>query len=344
MGIIYQTIIRSHIVKDIGSIPEEPWTENSNISAAAYLKDVKKNCLETHHEIYIDAISRRNLHIMNYPIHPKANSLSFTNFACDEYDGAYFEITFLFENGQTHTEEIHADSSSLSRFMLIVPKQVDGTKAKSVSYHIGTSPATNCYDLKNYDGSKHSSTEDDFYREFRCVEYECPVCYLDQDFELESDCEIESEIESKSTIEPSEKNNNIPKKSVICHDQQDSRSESMVKLMKESQESPNESCGESKESTKELLVKSKSDPGSDSNSEVNRKIVSLKSNCSQLHVIFHKIRAIFKYLDTNGIFRRPESIKRRSRKFVKSTSEKSEMTLSRQLSTLSDVFITTLNY
>ena len=58
----------------------------------------------------------------------------------------------------------------------------------------------------------------------------------------------------------------------------------------------------------------------------------------QLQSIFHKIRAIFKYLDTNGILRR-ETISRRKIKFGKSLP-----TMARQLSTLSDVFITTLNY
>ena len=68
----------------------------------------------------------------------------------------------------------------------------------------------------------------------------------------------------------------------------------------------------------------------------------VKSNIisGQLQAIFHKIRAIFKYLDTNGILRH-ETISRRKRKFGKS---KSLPTMARQLSTLSDVFITTLNY
>jgi len=202
MGIIYQTIIRSHIVKDIDLVPIEPWTENSPILAAKYLKNVKNNCLETHHEIYIDAQNKRNLHIMNYPIHPKAHSVSFTNFACDEYDGAYFEITFRFENGQTQTEEVFTDSSSFSRFMVIVPELMNGKKAKSVSYEVGSSPATNCYDLKRYDGSKHSSTEDEFYKQFRCNDYgsrRCPVCYPDQE-DSETESESESETESIESI------------------------------------------------------------------------------------------------------------------------------------------------
>merc|ERR1740129_7568 len=198
MGIIYQTIIRSHIIKDIESVPGEPWTENGPILAAKYFKDVKNNCLETHHEIYIDAQNKRNLHIINYPIHPEAQSVSFTNFACDEYDGAYFEITFRFENGQTQTEEVFTDSSSISRFMLIVPTLNNGQKAKSVSYEVGSSPATNCYDLKRYDGSKHSSTKDEFYKQFRCNDYgsrRCPVCYPNQQ-DSESETESESSVES----------------------------------------------------------------------------------------------------------------------------------------------------
>ena len=71
MGIIYQTIIRSHVVKDLGLVPTEPWSAKGGIEMEEYLKAVKENCLETHHEIYVDAMNRRNLHIMNYPIHPK---------------------------------------------------------------------------------------------------------------------------------------------------------------------------------------------------------------------------------------------------------------------------------
>merc|ERR1740129_995215 len=214
MGIIYQTIIRSHIIKDIESVPGEPWTENSPILAAKYLKDVKNNCLETHHEIYIDAQNKRNLHIMNYPIHPEAHSVSFTNFACDEYDGAYFEISFRFENGQTQTEEVFTDSSSFSRFMIIVPKLNNGKKAESVSYEVGSSPATNCYDLKRYDGSKHSSTEDEFYKQFRCNDYgsrRCPVCYPDQQ-DSESETESESSVESviNFTKESKDESETIP--------------------------------------------------------------------------------------------------------------------------------------
>jgi hypothetical protein len=71
MGIIYQAIIRSHVVKDTGKVPTDPWSAKDEIEAEVYLKEVKENCLETHHELYVDAMNRRNLHIMNYPIHPK---------------------------------------------------------------------------------------------------------------------------------------------------------------------------------------------------------------------------------------------------------------------------------
>mgnify|MGYP007048906097 CR=1 FL=1 len=74
--------------------------------------------------------------------------------------------------------------------------------------------------------------------------------------------------------------------------------------------------------------------------ESDGKLVKSNIVSCQLQSIFHKIRAIFKYLDTNGILRH-ETISRRKRKFGKS---KSLPTMARQLSTLSDVFITTLNY
>merc|ERR1740129_51247 len=276
MGIIYQTIIRSHIIKDIESVPGEPWTENSTILAAKYLKDVKNNCLETHHEIYIDAQNKRNLHIMNYPIPPKGHSVSFTNFACDEYDGAYFEISFRFENGQTQTEEVFTNSSSLSRFMLIVPTLNNGIRAKSVSYEVGNSPASNCYDLKRYDGSKHSSTKDEFYKQFRCNDYgsrRCPVCYPDQQ-DSESETESESSVESVSILIP----------------------ELELKSIKSVPESTTKS-----EST---LISPES-----SGSKSDGKLVKSNIVSCQLQSIFHKIRAIFKYLDTNGILRQEKNFK-----------------------------------
>merc|ERR1739848_520199 len=102
----------------------------------------------------------------------------------------------------TQTEEVFTDSSSFSRFMLIVPELKNGKKAKSVSYEVGSSPATNCYDLKRYDGSKHSSTNDEFYKKFRCNDYgsrRCPVCYPDQqDSESESESMLIPELELKS--------------------------------------------------------------------------------------------------------------------------------------------------
>jgi len=347
MGIIYQTIIRSHIVKDIELVPIEPWTENSPISAEAYLKDVKKNCLETHHEIHIDAQNKRNLHIMNYPIHPKAHSVSFTNFACDEYDGAYFEITFRFENGQTQTEEVFTDSSSFSRFMLIVPELKNGSRAKSVSYEVGSSPATNCYDLKRYDGSKHSSTEDEFYKQFRCNDYgskRCPVCYPDQqDSESESETESESTVESNIQIteESIEKSEVIPESDFLSVPESkfksDLESESMLipELKLNSIRSVPESTTKSVSESESAFTSRES-----SGSKSDGKLVKLNIVSGQLQVILYKIRAIFKYLDTNGILRH-ETISRRSRKFGKS---KSLPTIARQLSTLSDVFITTLNY
>jgi len=309
------------------------------------LKNVKNNCLETHHEIYIDAQNKRNLHIMNYPIHPKAHSVSFTNFACDEYDGAYFEITFRFENGQTQTEEVFTDSSSLSRFMLIVPKLNNGSRAKSISYEVGSCPATNCYDLKRYVGSKHSSTTDEFYKQFRCNDYgsrRCPVCYPDQQ-DSESETESESSVESLThlTKESKDESEAIPESEFISVPESkfksDLESESMLipelelKSIKSVPESITESVSES-ESTLTSLESS--------GSKSDGKLVKSNIIYGQLQSIFQKIRAIFKYLDTNGILRH-ETIPRRNRKFGKS---KSLPTMARQLSTLSDVFITTLNY
>ena len=108
--------------------------------------------------------------------------MSFTNFACDEYNSAYFELAFNWENGHRETRIVNKDSSGFSRFMLLVPELKNGEKAASLSYKIGSFPYRNCYDLANYDGTKHSSTDDDFYGQFRLDLYEnpCPVCYPDR--------------------------------------------------------------------------------------------------------------------------------------------------------------------
>merc|ERR1712008_609006 len=106
-----------------------------------------------------------------------------------------------------------------------------------------------------------------------------------------------------------------------------------LKLIKSVSESITESVSES-----ESTLTSPESSGSKSKSD--GKLVKLNIVSCQLQAIVHKIRAIFKYLDTNGILRH-ETISRRSRKFGKS---KSLPTMARQLSTLSDVFITTLNY
>merc|ERR1711956_114654 len=250
------------------------------------------------------------------------------NFACDEYDGAYFEITFRFENGQTQTEEAFTDSSSFSRFMVIVPELKNGSRAKSVSYEVGSSPATNCYDLKRYDGSKHSSTKDEFYKKFRCNDYgsrRCPVCYPDQE-NSESETESESSVESDihSTKESKDESEVIP--------------ESKFKLIPELELKSIKSVPESiTESVPESITESVSESAG---SKSDGKLDKLKIASGELQAIFHKIRAIFNYLDTNGILRQ-ETISRRKRKFGKS---KSLPTMARQLSTLSDVFTTTLNY
>jgi hypothetical protein len=108
--------------------------------------------------------------------------VSFTNFACDEYNSAYFELAFNWENGHRETRIVNTDSSGFSRFMLLVPELKNGEKAASLSYKIGSFPYRNCYDLANYDGTKHSSTDDDFYGQFCLDLYEnpCPVCYPDR--------------------------------------------------------------------------------------------------------------------------------------------------------------------
>ena len=71
MGIIYETIIRSHTVKDTKALPIVPWTRNSGTSQEAYLAEAKRNCKETSNEIYVNAVCKRGLHIMNYPINHK---------------------------------------------------------------------------------------------------------------------------------------------------------------------------------------------------------------------------------------------------------------------------------
>ena len=226
--------------------------------------------------------------------------------------------------------------------MIIVPKLNNGSRAKSVSYQVGSSPAANCYDLKRYDGSKHSSTKDEFYKQFRCNDYgsrRCPVCFPDQqdsDSETESESSVESVIhnltkESKDESEAISESdfNSVPELEL------ESDLESEIMLIPELELKSIKSVPESTTKSESTLTSSES-----SGSKSDGKLVKSNIVSGQLQAIFHKIRAIFKYLDTNGILRH-ETISRRKKKFGKS---KSLPTMARQLSTLSDVFITTLKY
>merc|ERR1711971_1235344 len=111
--------------------------------------------------------------------------------------------------------------------------------------------------------------------------------------------------------------------------------ESEIMLIPELELKSIKSVPESTTKSESTLTSSES-----SGSKSDGKLVKSNIVSGQLQAIFHKIRAIFKYLDTNGILRH-ETISRRKKKFGKS---KSLPTMARQLSTLSDVFITTLNY
>merc|ERR1712008_127166 len=160
-------------------------------------------------------------------------------------------------------------------------------------------------------GSKHSSTEDEFYKKFRCNDYgsrRCPVCYPDQQ-------DSESETESESSVES------------VIHFSKESKDESEV--IPGSELKSINSVPESTTKSESTLTSPES-----SGSKSDGKLIKSNMVSCQLQSIFHKIRAIFKYLDTNGILRK-EKISRRKRTFGKS---KSLPTMSRQLSTLSDVF------
>ena len=131
----------------------------------------------------------------------QANAVSFTNFACDEYDGAYFDIIFKWEDGHEENQGVSTNSSSFSRFMLIVPEKDNGEKATSVSYEVAGQPSKNCYNLAKYDGSKHTSTEEEYYRRFRYNDWggrRCPVCYPDEQY---SDSDTESDDSESGDLE-----------------------------------------------------------------------------------------------------------------------------------------------
>ena len=123
----------------------------------------------------------------------QANAVSFTNFACDEYDGAYFDIIFKWEDGYEENQGISTNSSAFSRFMHVVPEKDNREKATSVSYEVAGQPSKNCYNLAKYDGSKHTSTEEEYYRKFRYNDWggrRCPVCYPGEQY---SDSDSESD-------------------------------------------------------------------------------------------------------------------------------------------------------
>ena len=110
MGIIYQVMIRNLKVKDLDQVDLEPFPlKNRHILTPfdkEYLEKAQKNCLEKFNEIFIDGYNKRDLVIGNYPIHPEANVVAFTNTACDEYDGKWIRVIFVTKNGQTITKDI----------------------------------------------------------------------------------------------------------------------------------------------------------------------------------------------------------------------------------------------
>merc|ERR1712008_210959 len=94
----------------------------------------------------------------------------------------------------------------------------------------------------------------------------------------------------------------------------ESESKLMPELELKSIKSVPESITESVPESESTLTSPES-----SGSKSDGKLDKLKIASGELQAIFHKIRAIFKYLDTNGILRH-ETISRRSRKFGKSKS------------------------
>ena len=84
--------------------------------------------------------------------------------------------------------------------MLIIPEKDNGEKATSVSYEVAGQPSKNCYNLAKYDGSKHTSTEEEYYRKFRYNDWggrRCPVCYPDEQYS-DSDTESDDSDDSES--------------------------------------------------------------------------------------------------------------------------------------------------
>ena len=134
--------------------------------------------------------------------------------------------------------------------MLLVPELDNGEKATSLSYEIGGFPSRNCYDLADYDGTKHTSTEDDFYGEFRLDFYEnpCQVCHPDRkpiDLELE-EMELALQLkelelrESNSDKSKSEESISEDSKSVIYmskSENEDSKAGDTISNGSESEES-----------------------------------------------------------------------------------------------------------
>ena len=69
--------------------------------------------------------------------------------------------------------------------MHVVPEKDNREKATSVSYEVAGQPSKNCYNLAKYDGSKHTSTEEEYYRKFRYNDWggrRCPVSYPDEQY------------------------------------------------------------------------------------------------------------------------------------------------------------------
>lgn len=174
MGIIYQVLIRCIKVKDLEDVDTKPFPEkdfdhnNPYIPSEwdnEYLNKAKENSVQKFNEIYINGYDKRDLAIINYPIHEEADIIAFTNSACDEYDGGGFTIIFSFQNGITKKTFISTNWTSFSRVMVKIPRH-DGKKPSKLAYYTGPD-IKNLYDLEDYEGEKKTSVEEGYYWTFR---------------------------------------------------------------------------------------------------------------------------------------------------------------------------------
>ena len=132
-----------------------------------YMVDAQSNCMTKYNQIFIDGEQKGDLFIGNYPVHPDADVVAFSNKASVELNTGLFTVVFVTDCGQSNTFRIDASSSSYNKFMVKIPT-INGSKPSKLWFSTGdNNSGFNTYNLRLYHGEKKILPREEFYWDFR---------------------------------------------------------------------------------------------------------------------------------------------------------------------------------